>query len=204
MKWLNHGVVWTPSGSQWWARSHATCPTQVWLDEQTLRIYVQCRSEHNVGRVGYVDFDPRDPRNVIRCREERVLDVGAPGTIDDNGVLQTIVLRTSGGPLLMYDIGFELCHQIRYRLLTGVAVSEDNDATFQHVQTTPLLERSPGEEHFRCGLWATEDAGRFRMWYVAGDSWKQIGDKPMPVYDTRSGESEDAFTGRLRDVSYCC
>ena len=151
MKWLKHGVVWKPSGSQWWARSHATCPTPIWLDGQTLRVYVQCRDEHNVGRVGYVDLDPQDPRKVIRYSEEPVLDVGAPGAFDDNGVFQTSVLRASDGRLLMYYVGFELCHHIRYRLLTGLAVSEDNGATFQRVQTTPVLERSPGEEHFRCG-----------------------------------------------------
>lgn len=193
MKWLKHGVVWKPSGSQWWACSHATCPTPIWLDEQTLRVYVQCRDERNVGRVGYVDLDPRDPRKVIRYSEEPVLDVGAPGAFDDNGVFQTSVLRTSDGRLLMYYVGFELCHQIRYRLLTGLAVSEDNGATFQRVQTTPVLERSPGEEHIRGGPWVIEDGGRFRMWYVAGGSWETIDGKAMPVYDLRYGESEDGI-----------
>ncbi|WP_343668570.1 hypothetical protein [Paraburkholderia heleia] len=193
MKWLKHGVVWMPSGLQWWARSHATSPTPIWIDNQTLRVYVQCRDENNVGRVGFVDLDPRDPRKVIRQSEEPVLDVGAPGSFDDNGVFQTSVLRSSDGRLLMYYVGFELCHQIRYRLLTGVAVSEDNGKTFQRAQTTPVLERSPGEEHFRCGPWVVEDAGRFRMWYVAGGSWEQIGNKRMPVYDIRYAESDDGI-----------
>jgi len=76
MRWLKHGVVWKPSGSRWWARTHATAPTPIRLREDTLRVYVQCRDEHGVGRVGYVDLDPSDPRRVIRESEATVLDIG--------------------------------------------------------------------------------------------------------------------------------
>ncbi|MEX3956110.1 hypothetical protein [Trinickia sp. EG282A] len=193
MKWLKHGVVWQPSGEAWWARTHATCPTPIWIDERTLRVYVQCRDEDNVGRIGYVDLDPEDPRKVLRQSAEPVLDVGQPGAFDDSGVFQTSVLRVPDGRLFMYYVGFELCRKIRYRLLTGLAVSDDNGETFVRVQTTPVLERAPGEEHFRCGPWVMIDDGRFRMWYVAGGSWEQIGDKRMPVYDIRYVESDDGI-----------
>lgn len=191
MKWLKHGVVWTPSGDAWWARTHATSPTPIWIDEKTLRVYVQCRDEFNVGRVGYVDLDPDDPRKVIGQSAEPVLDIGQPGAFDDSGAFQTSVVRAPDGRLFMYYVGFELCQKIRYRLLTGLAVSDDNGETFVRVQTTPVLERAPGEEHFRCGPWVTIDDGRFRMWYVAGGSWEQIGEKRMPVYDIRYAESGD-------------
>ncbi len=193
MKWLKHGVVWKPSGSRWWARTHATAPTPIWLHEDMLRVYVQCRDEHNVGRVGYVDLDPTDPRRVIRESEAPVLDIGEPGAFDDNGVFQTSVLRVPDGRLFMYYVGFELCRRIRYRLLSGLAISEDDGETFRRVRSTPILERSTGEEHFRCGPWVAIDAGRFRMWYVAGGSWEQIGDKRMPVYDLRHIESPDGI-----------
>ncbi|HTJ93776.1 MAG TPA: hypothetical protein VL424_11805 [Pararobbsia sp.] len=193
MKWLKHGVVWKPSGSRWWARSHATGPTPIWIDDKTLRVYIQCRDEHNVGRVGYVDLDPEDPRKVIRQSEEPVLDIGEPGTFDDNGVFQTSILRAADGRLMMYYVGFELCQKIRYRLLTGLATSTDNGETFQRVQTTPILERGPGEEHFRCAPWVVADGSRFRMWYVAGGSWEMIDDKRVPLYDIRYVESEDGI-----------
>ena len=193
MKWLKHGVVWTPSGSRWWARTHATSPTPIWLDGDTLRVYVQCRDADGVGRVGYVDLDPTDPRRVIRESEAPVLDIGEPGTFDDNGVFQTTVLRVPDGRLFMYYVGFELCRRIRYRLLAGLAISDDDGETFERIQTTPILERGPGEEHFRCAPWVAMDGGRFRMWYVAGGSWEQIGDKRLPVYDLRYIESADGM-----------
>jgi len=193
MKWLKHGVVWTPPGTQWWARSHATCPTPIWLDDRTLRVYVQCRDENNVGRIGFVDLDPADPRKVIRESLEPVLDIGSPGSFDDSGVFQTSVLRVPDGRLYMYYVGFELLHRIRYRLLTGLAISTDNGNTFQRAQETPVLERSPGEMSIRGGPWVDHDGQRFRMWYVAGSEWEMIEGKQMPIYDIRYAESDDGL-----------
>lgn len=195
MNWKKHGVVWLPDGSQPWARTHATCPTPIQLDDGVLRVYLQCRDEKNVGRVGYVDLDPDDPRKVIRAAKNPVLDVGGPGAFDDNGVLQTSVIKCPDGRLFMYYVGFELCHHIRYRLLTGLAVSEDNGESFQRVKLTPILERSPEELHFRSGAFVLYDVDSkiFRMWYVAGRDWEEIDGKSMPIYNIRYIESVDGI-----------
>lgn len=191
MKWFKHGVVWKPDGSRPWARSHASGPTPVMLDEDRLRVYVQCRDEHNVGRVGFVDLDPRDPRRVLAASDDPVLDVGQPGTFDDNGVFQASILKLPDGQLFMYYVGFELCHHVRYRLLTGLAVSDDGGESFQRFKATPILERSDRELHFRCGPFVLHEDGRFRMWYVAGSEWERIDGKAMPLYDIRYLESPD-------------
>lgn len=192
MKWRKLGVVWQPNGDLWWARKYATCPTPYWLKDGSLRIYIQCRDEHNVGRIGYVDVDPDDPLHVLRVSEKPVLDIGIPGAFDDNGVFQTSVVQAHDGRLLMYYVGFELCHHIRYRLLTGLAVSNDGGETFKKVKTTPILERSATEMHFRGGPFVLPaTGGGYRMWYVAGSEWEEIDGKSMPVYDIRYAESTD-------------
>lgn len=193
MKWLRHGVVWRPEGSLPWARSHATCPTPLLRRDGTLRVYLQCRDEHNVGRIGWIDLDPEDPRRLIASARAPVLDVGEPGSFDDNGVFPCSVLRVPDGRVFLYYVGFELCHRIRYRLLTGLAVSEDDGASFRRVRATPVLERSGAELHFRCGPGVVFEGGRFRMWYVAGSRWDTIDGKPMPLYDIRHAESADGI-----------
>lgn len=192
MQWKKLGVVWQPDGDLWWARKYATCPTPLFLNDGSLRLYVQCRDEDGVGRIGYVDVDPENPSHVLRVSKEPVLDVGAPGAFDDNGVFQTSVLQSEDGRLFMYYVGFELCHHIRYRLLAGLAVSNDGGETFQKIKTTPILERSPTEMHFRAGpfVWPATGGG-YQMWYVAGSEWEDIDGKPMPVYDIRYAESVD-------------
>lgn len=191
MKWRKLGVVWKPDGSKWWARTHASCPTPVWLGGERLRVYVQCRDEKNVGRVGFVDLDPTEPLRVIGCAETPVLDIGAPGAFDDNGVFQCSFAPADDGRLFMYYVGFELCHHVRYRLLSGLAVSVDGGWSFERVKSTPVLERSDSERLFRGGPFVVSDNGRYRMWYVAGSRWIEIEGKSMPVYDLRYLESED-------------
>ena len=90
MRWQKHGIVWRPSGERSWALTHATCPTPIQLADGTLRVFVQCRDNSNVGRVAFVDLDPSDPRRVLRHSIDPVLDVGTPGSFDDNGVFSDL------------------------------------------------------------------------------------------------------------------
>lgn len=194
MKWQKKGVVWQPDGSQWWASSHASCPTPHLRKDGVLRLYLQCRDENNVGRIAYVDVDPENPMCVLGEAKAPVLDVGAPGAFDDNGVFPTSVVRAKDGSLLMYYVGFELCHHIRYRLLTGVAISKDDGDSFQRLKSTPILERSNQEMHFRCGPFVLPTPSGYEMWYVAGSAWEKIKGKLMPVYDIRYMTSSDGIT----------
>jgi len=193
VQWRRHGVLWRPRGDLAWALSHASCPTPLRRRDGTWRVYLQCRDGAGVGRIGWIDLDPGDPRRVIAAAREPVLDVGAPGSFDDNGVFPTSALRTGDGRIFLYYVGFELCRHIRYRLLTGLAVSEDDGQSFRRVRATPVLERSDAEPHFRCGTFVARDGDRFRMWYVAGGGWESIDRKPVPVYDMRSLESSDGI-----------
>lgn len=193
MRWQKKGVVWRPDGSLSWARSHATCPTPVLLHDGRLRVFVQCRDSANVGRVGFVDLDSHDPTRIVRVAEHPVLNIGRQGTFDDNGVLQTCVIRIDGR-LVMYYVGFELSTKIRYRLFTGIAVSDDDGESFVRFSEVPVLDRKDGERFFRGGPFVYKEAnGTYTMIYVSGDGWIHIDGKEMPVYDLRRISSIDGF-----------
>ena len=191
--WEKLGVVHVPSGEWPWAVSHSTCPTPVWLKDGTLRVFLQHRDQHGIGRVGYVDLDPTNPRKILQVSSKPVLDIGEPGTFDENGVLATSIVATPGGELFMYYVGFELGTKIRYRLMTGLAISSDGGHTFRRYSRVPILERSDSELFFRGGPFCLHDRGRFRMWYVAGSAWQSIRGKEMPVYDIHYIESPDGL-----------
>lgn len=193
MRWTKRGLVWGPDGSLDWARTHATCPTPLQRRDGSLRLYVQCRDGGNVGRIGWVDVDPVDPVRVLRSARTPVLDAGAPGCFDDNGVFPTCVTHLADGRLAMYYVGFELCHHVRYRLLTGVAVSDDDGDSFRRLSAAPILERSDGERHIRGGPFVLFEGDRYRMWYVAGSRWETVNGKSMPIYDVRHIESHDGL-----------
>ena len=191
MRWHKLGVVFTPDGTSDWAVSHAMVPTPVVINKHVLRVYLSFRDRHNVGRVGYVDIAANDPLKVLGVSARPVLDIGLPGTFDENGVLPTCVIDISAGAKYMYYVGFELGTKIRYRLLAGLAISRDGGETFQRIRRTPILERSDAELYFRAGPFVLRDGGLFKMWYVGGSQWTVVAGKEMPVYDLKYLESAD-------------
>ncbi len=195
MKWRKHGIVFRPDTSLPWSRTHAMVPTPLLIQERgVLRVfYTACDSE-GIGRPAYVDFDPSDPTRVISSCTSPLLDIGRAGTFDENGVLCTSVVEAPDGRLLMYYGGFELGSRIRYRLLTGLAISEDGGETFKRTSHTPILERSNTELYFRGGSFVLNDRGLYRMWYVAGNSWVELDGKPMPEFRLMYLESDDGVT----------
>lgn len=193
MRWKKLGLVYGPDGSMTWAKSHAMIPTPIRLNEGVIRVFVTFCDSDGIGRPGYVDISANDPCKVLDVSQKPLLDLGKPGTFDENGLLTCTVADLGNDRFFMYYVGFELGTKIRYRLLTGLAISEDGGHTFSRYSTTPVLERSATELYFRGGPYCLHEPQRFRLWYVAGNEWINLDGKSMPVYDIRYAESNDGI-----------
>lgn len=193
MRWRKLGLVYGPSGRMDWARSHAMIPTPIRLRDDVIRVFVSFCDAQGRARPGYVDVSAADPTTVVGVSPVTVLELGQPGTFDDNGVVACSVVEAAPGTLYMYYVGFELGTQIRYRLLTGLATSTDGGERFVRLRRTPVLERSDAELYFRCGPFCRMEDGRFRLWYIAGSEWTELDGKMLPVYDIRYAESADGI-----------
>lgn len=193
MQWKKLGIVWKPDGSNAWAKTHAAAPTPFRLNDDVIRVFVTCLDDKGRGRPSYVDVAASCPTRVLGVLPRPSLDIGKSGTFDDNGLMAISIVRAESGDLFMYYAGFELCTQIRYRIFTGLAVSRDRGATFKRHGRAAILDRSDDELFFRCGPFAMLDSGMFKLWYVAGSEWTDIGGRPMPVYDLRYQESKDGI-----------
>lgn len=193
MVWRKLGIVYCPSGESLWSKTHAMLPTPVLLNPKLLRIYITVCDGQGIGRPTYIDVDPSNPLNVIGVSGEPLLEVGRPGTFDENGVAACSVVHVKNNTYLMYYVGFELGQKIRYRLLTGLAISEDGGNTFKKYKEVPILERSSKELYFRCGPMVIKENDRFKLWYIAGSEWTEIDGKQMPVYSLKYLESRDGI-----------
>jgi hypothetical protein len=193
MRWKKLGLVYGPDGSMPWAMSHAMIPTPVRMNDSVIRVYVTFCDANGIGRPGYVDVAAHDPCKVLDVSQHPLLQLGKPGTFDENGLLACAVTDLGAGRMYMYYVGFELGTKIRYRLLTGLATSEDGGNTFSRYSPTPVLERSATEIYFRCGPYCLHGPQRYRLWYVAGSEWIALDGKSMPVYDIRYAESSDGI-----------
>ena len=87
MKWKKLGLLYVPDGERTWAVSHAASPTASMPNEDRVRIFVALLDRAQVGRIGYVDVEAANPLRVLQVSREPVLDIGVPGTFDDNGVM---------------------------------------------------------------------------------------------------------------------
>ena len=76
----------------------------VQLNQDVIRIFVTFCDSYGVGRPGYVDVSASDPLHVLGVSQNPLLDVGLPGTFDENGVLN-VVLSTWGWVFYMYYAG---------------------------------------------------------------------------------------------------
>lgn len=194
MNWTKLGLVYTPSGDELWARTHGMLPTPIDLPHLgIIRIFVTCCDAAGISRPRFVDVRPDSPTVVVSQSAGALMDIGLPGTFDENGVMCTSVVRAQDGRLFMYYVGFEIGTRVRYRLLSGLAISCDDGASFERWSTTPILERSPQELYFRGGPFVRLEDGVFRMWYVGGSTWLDIGGKPMPEYRIKYLESNDGI-----------
>jgi hypothetical protein len=193
MKWQKKGLIYVADGNVAWAKSHAMIPTPNFLSEDILRLYLTFCDAKGIGRIGYVDVAADNPAHVLRVSKNPVLDIGEAGTFDENGVLATSIVDAPDGKKYLYYVGFELGTQIRYRLLSGIAISHDQGETFQRIQKTPALERSNEELYFRCGPHVIYEEDIFKMWYVAGSQWLTLHNKTMPVYNIKYLESKDGI-----------
>ena len=193
MKWVKKGLIYCPDGSQKWAKHSATTPTPFLINPTTIRVYAGMRDREGVGRIGYVDVDARNPGKILRISKRPVLDVGRPGTFDDNGVILGDIVKKNG-TYYMYYVGFQLPRKAKFMAFTGLAVSRDKGETFIRVSDVPVLDRAPQEYFCRAIHSVLFERNRWRAWYASGDSWEMIGGKPYPRYSIKYIASADGRT----------
>jgi len=193
MKFGEKKIITLPDSQQSWIHSHMAIPTPILLGDK-IRVYVNFFDLNRKSRVGYIDLDINNPEKIIAYSEKPVLDIGQEGCFDQDGVLQCSVIQESDGTLLMYYVGFELGTKIRYRLLTGLAISKDGGESFERYQSCPILERSESELYFRGGPFVIKEENKYRLWYVAGSDWININNKAMPVYSIKYLESSSPYS----------
>jgi hypothetical protein len=190
VRWEKGGLIWGPDRPSPWAKTHAMVPTPVTVKPGEVRVYVGVRDELGVGRIGYVDLDEDDPRHVLGVSHDPVLDIGEPGTFDDNGVLPSSVVAHEGR-LFMYYNGFQLGVKVRYSIFTGLAASDDGGETFMRLSRAPVLDRSNAETAFRAAPFVLHEDKVWKIWYPAGDSWVRVAGKDVPVVRIAYAESSD-------------
>lgn len=194
MVWRSRGLIYAPPYDESWKHQFSMIPTPHLRQNGDLRLFLGFCDPEMVGRVGYVDVRADDPSKVLSISEYPVLDIGVPGSFDDNGVVPISLVR-AGNELRLYYIGFQLGVKVPYFMFCGLAVSTDDGDSFNRISKSPILDRNDVELYARCGCHVMWDEGIWRMWYVGSvkEGWSQIGNKSVPLYTVRHVRSEDGI-----------
>jgi predicted GH43/DUF377 family glycosyl hydrolase len=191
MNWTKLGLVYKSDGINDWKLHSALTPTPLVFDDK-IRIYAGFRDSNGVSRIGFVDLDPLDPTKILRVSEKPVLDIGLPGTFDDNGVILGDVIR-DGTHLRMYYVGFQLVNKVKFLAFTGLALSEDQGESFKRISNVPILDRRENAHFFNAVHTVIKEGGKYKFWLGAGSSWQVINGVQYPSYNVKYIESEDGI-----------
>lgn len=198
-QWEKLGLVFSPQGKNQWDFNSALTPTPVVFSDK-VRVYAGIRDQNGISRIGYVDLNPANPSDIINVSSKPVLDIGEPGSFDDNGIILGDIIQV-GDQFRMYYVGFQLVEKVKFLAFTGLAVSVDEGETFTRQTTVPVLDRQENAQFFNAVHTVRFENGKFRFWLGAGSGFELINDIPYPSYNIKYTESDDGinFINKSKD-----
>jgi hypothetical protein len=184
-------------GKVGWALTHAALPVVDMRANGGCRVYFSARDERGRARVGWADTNLQ-AGSWSPCPTP-ALDLGPLGSFSDSGVTSSCVVTKNGTKYHFYT-GWSLGVTVPFYLSAGLAISDDDGATFRPISGGPLLERNDIDPFLTASPWVLVEGGIWRMWYVSGVVWVMTGGKPVHKYHIRYAESRDGLVWDRRGV----
>jgi predicted GH43/DUF377 family glycosyl hydrolase len=192
MKWEKKGLIFNPINKLSWAKHSALQPTPILIHNDTIiRIFIGCRDNDGISRIGFVDVEANDPSVIITYSENPILETGMPGTFDENGVVPSAIIKHDN-QFYLYYAGYQLGSKVRFYVFCGLSISDDG-LNFKRYQRVPVLDRTDQELLFRVIHSIRYENNVWKCWYGGGDKFENESGKSYPIYDIRYAESSDAI-----------
>lgn len=174
--------------------SHAYVPTAIELTDR-IRVFVAFLDKDKHGRLGYIDVDEKDPTKILSYSESPILDDSLAGQFDSDGVTPLSIIRDDKNKLRLYYAGWQRFEQkdLRYTLLTGLAISEDDGVSFKRYQTKPIIKNKQNKPVITLGA-VIHHNNIYKTWYAEFDHNLTINNKVTPSYYLAYMESKDGLS----------
>ena len=194
MKRLRRAHIFKADGERPWWSHGALAPSPILLSPDRIRVFVGAMDRAGISRIAYVDVQADDPSRILAISEQPVLDLGRPGTFDDNGVFPASACRI-GGRIFLYYTGFQLVDKIRYTMFGGLAIGDAHGESFRPVSEAPVVDRADEGLFFRGGPSILPFDGTYLAAYSAGSAWEDPGEggKSRPTYRLFVSTSPDGI-----------
>ena len=180
--------------------THTQVPT-IFLKEDVVRVYFAARRLDGKSYPGYVDLARSDLTTIVKLQEDPIIELGKPGTFDDEGIMPACVISRSKNEVWMYYSGWNQRVTVPYHNSTGIAVSWDGGDTFTQLFAGPVMDRTPNEPYLAVTPSILFDGNMWRCWYISGLNWTLVGKKYEPVYVIKYASSTDGVEWNRPNVT---
>jgi len=155
-------------------------------------VYVTGRDKNNRSLIGIVKIDLKPFPTVLEISNQPVLELGEPGTFDENGTSYPCLVQHQG-ELFMYYTGWTPTVMVPFQNHIGLAQTNVQRG-FERVSRAPILERTNDDPISTGSCFVATENGLWRMWYTCFVKWGSQPDEPKHVYVIKYAESKDGIT----------
>lgn len=139
---------------------------------------------------------------MIALNEQPVLQPGPAGAFDEHGIMPSCAIK-KGKQVWAVLRRLELAREHPLQQLTGIAVSDDDGATFHRMFPGPVVDRTPNEIYSATAVFVLPEGERMHMWYARGLGWFEVNGQLEEVYRLRYGHSSDGIHWTRPTRSWC-
>jgi len=189
--WEKLGLIFCASGENNLMISGGRTPIPLLIEDDLYRIYFSSYDEHGRGRIFSLDLDINLPNKIKSLVTEPVIDIGATGFYDDNGIIPSDVIRVDNR-IYLYTIGFSVKNKLIFDAATGLAISDNDGKSFKKLHG-PVLDRGVDDPCFAASPTVMHDDDSWRMWYVSCDRWEVKQNEIRHFYNIKHKTSSDGI-----------
>lgn len=170
MKWKKLGNIFCASNQSSAMVTGGRAPVPLLIEDDLFRIYFASYDSIGRGRIFSLEIDINFPHKIRALETNPIIEIGATGFFDDNGVIPSDILRVKN-QVYLYTIGFSIKNKLLFDAATGLAISDDGGCSFKKLNG-PVLDRGVDDPCFAASPTVMYDRDTWRMWYVSCDHWK--------------------------------
>lgn len=191
MRWIKKGCIFETRQQASWMHSHAQCPTAIVQDDK-IRIYFSARLSNQKSIPTFIDVEKRNPEKIMQVNTTPILQMGNPGTFDEDGIIPSCLLNIDD-KIYFYYAGWSQCKSVPYKNFTGLAISSDNGLKFEKNSMAPCLTLNKFDPLSATGPCILKKDNEFVAIYSTGISWHEIDGKLEHTYLLTYARSNDAI-----------
>ncbi len=197
-KWNKLGRVFDPTTilNKEWLQEFAQAPATLIFDD-FVRVYFSCRStkdENNqfISYSSFIDLDINDLIKIKRVSDNPILKLGKKGCFDEFGTYPFSAIKIKD-KILGYHAGWTRCESVPFNTAIGYSESTDDGETFQKIGDGPILSYTYDEPFIISGPKIRYFNNKFYLFYIAGEKWLMIDNKPEMSTKIRMARSTDGI-----------